>query len=114
VGVRVLVSVLVVGLAAVAVSATAQARVPHTTVIGLRDASFSLPRVTIRAGDRIRFVWQSGFHDVTRARGKRFAPITGRGAPAVVTRAFPTRGVYVLVCSIHAALGMRITVIVRS
>jgi plastocyanin len=112
--VRVLVNCLMVLLVAVALTATAQARAPHTTVIGLRDASFSAPRVTIRAGDRIRFIWQSGFHDVIRARGQRFAPITGRGAPAVVTRLFPTRGVYVLVCSIHAALGMRITVIVRS
>ena len=69
------------------------------------------PRLTINRGERVRWVWESGFkrHDVSVRRGpERFrSPLQSSGTYA---RRFRKPGTFKLYCTLH---GMKMTLIVR-
>ena len=104
--------------AALATAATAAALVagaadaaPRTRVVAVSDAGFSVAAIRIHRGDTIAFRWRSGTHNVTRRGGPAFRTIDDRTA-GTVRRRFPRTGTYRLVCTIHEAYGMKVTVTV--
>ena len=84
-----------------------------TRTVKLQSQSFSPKTITIHRGDKIRFRWVSGFHNVRRVSGPAFKKIASRQGGSV-TRAFTKAGRYRLVCSIHRDLGMFLTVRVKA
>jgi plastocyanin len=104
---RALLALVLVVLAAVPAASGA------TRTVKLQSTSFGPRTVTIHAGDRIRFRWASGFHNVRRVSGPSFRRIASRDHGSV-TRTFAKAGRYRLVCSLHRSLGMYLTVRVRA
>ena len=84
-----------------------------TRTVKLQSQSFAPRTITIHRGDKIRFRWVSGFHNVRRVSGPAFRKIASRQGGSV-TRAFTRTGRYRLVCSIHRDLGMYLTVRVKA
>ena len=84
-----------------------------TRTVKLQSQSFGPRTIAIHRGDRIRFRWVTGFHNVRRVSGPAFRKIASRDRGSV-TRAFTRTGRYRLVCSIHRDLGMYLTVRVRA
>jgi plastocyanin len=108
--VRRFIAITLAALAATAALAVvADARRPRTKTVHLAGASFSAGTVKLKKGDRIKFVWDDGLHNVKRRRGPSFRNIGDRDAGSV-TRTFRSRGTYRLVCTLHLDLGMRLTV----
>jgi plastocyanin len=104
---RAVVALVLVLLAAVPVASGA------TRTVKLQSQAFSPKTITIHRGDRIRFRWVSGFHNVRRVSGPVFKKIASRQGGSV-TRTFTRTGRYRLVCSIHRNLGMFLTVRVKA
>ena len=74
---------------------------------------FDPPKLTIRRGERVRWVWEAGTqrHDVTVRRGpERFrSPLRSAGSYA---RSFRKPGTFKLYCTQHSG-SMRMTLVVR-
>jgi len=104
---RALVALVLVVLAAVPAASGA------TRTVKLQSKSFAPRTITIHRGDKIRFRWVSGFHNVRRVSGPSFRRIASRSQGSV-TRSFTRTGRYRLVCSLHRDLGMYLTVRVRA
>jgi plastocyanin len=104
---RVVIALALVLLAAVPAASGA------TRTVKLQSTSFGPKTITIHRGDKIRFRWVTGFHNVRRVSGPAFKKIASRDRGAV-TRAFTRTGRYRLVCSIHRDLGMFLTVRVKA
>ena len=92
---------------AVSLVPTAESRA-RTRTVELAGEAFSPTSVRIHVGQRVRFVWVDGLHNVTRKSGPAFATIDDRDGGRVV-RAFRKTGRYVLVCTNHEP-GMRLVV----
>jgi plastocyanin len=69
-----------------------------------------------KVGDKLKFVWKNGFHNVVSSAVPSGAKKTNSGAPtdkhAPLTVALTKKGVYSFLCVPHAALGMKIKVTV--
>lgn len=74
---------------------------------------FDPPKVTIRSGQRVRWLWEGGIqrHDVSVRRGpERFrSPLQAAGS---YSRRFRKPGKFTLYCSQHPS-SMRMTLVVR-
>ncbi len=103
--------VLLVAMMATALVLAAPGAARPVKTVRLSGQSFSAPAIAIRKGGIVRFVWASGFHNVTRASGPKFKLISSRGS-GTVARIFAVRGKYRLFCSIHGP-AMHVTVTVR-
>ena len=71
--------------------------------VNLSNFSFSPNDITINAGDTVRFMNVSGFHDVTSddfSWGN-----TSANAPWTFDRVFPTAGVFLVHCTVHSGPG---------
>ncbi len=84
-----------------------------TRTVGVDSQAFTPASISIRKGDRIRFTWIAGFHNVRRVAGPSFRGIPSRSSGSV-TRRFTAVGRYRLVCTWHRDIGMYLTVRVRS
>jgi plastocyanin len=84
---------------------------PRTRAVRVGDAGFSATSIRLHRGDAIAFRWTGGTHNVTRVGGHAFRTIGDRSA-GTVKRTFTRKGTYRLVCTIHEAYGMKITVTV--
>lgn len=69
-----------------------------------------------KVGDKLKFVWKNGFHNVVSSGMPKGAKKTNSGSPtdkrAPLTVALTKKGVYSFLCVPHAALGMKIKVTV--
>ena len=74
--------------------------------VNLRNFAFVPNDITINVGDTVRFVNQSGFHDV-RADDGSFGN-TAAAAPWEFTRTFDSAGEFFVFCSIHSVAGASI------
>lgn len=83
-----------------------------TRTVRLESRSFAPHAITIHKGDRVRFSWAAGLHNVRRVSGPAFTKIRQRDR-GTVQRTFSTVGRYRLVCSLHRDLGMYLTVTVK-
>ena len=74
------------------------------------------PKVTLKLGGSLRFVWKDGFHNVLTSKAPAKANKVNSGAPtddAQGDRFKPTKkGKYVFYCAPHKALGMVLTLTV--
>ena len=103
------------GLLAVAVpvAASASASGPTATAsavkVAVKDNRFSPSRVSVRKGGRVTWVWSrrnrqahnvtgSSFGSLTRSRGYRYS------------HRFPRRGSFLIVCTVHSGMEMRVRV----
>ena len=82
---RALLALVLVLLAAVPVASGA------TRTVKLQSESFAPRTITIHKGDKIRFRWVTGFHNVRRVSGPAFKRISSRDR-GTVARAFTTDG----------------------
>jgi plastocyanin len=104
--------VLVV-LVAILVAATAAAALAATKSVGVRKSGskylFTPSALRIDRGDTVRWSWRGSVaHNV---KGPGFQ---SRTAPRLTfSRRFTRRGTYPVVCTVHAALGQRMSIIVR-
>ena len=84
-----------------------------TRTVRLQSDAFAPRSITIHRGEKIRFRWVTGFHNVRRVSGPSFTRISSRDS-GTVKRTFTKVGRYRLVCSIHRDLGMFLTVRVKA
>ena len=104
---------LVAIVLAVLVGASATVALAATKNVGVRKSGthylFSPRTLTIRRGDTVRWSWRGSVpHNVT---GPGFH---SRTAPRLTfSRRFTRAGTYRIRCTIHAALGQRMTIRVR-
>lgn len=93
--------------------------VPPVATIDVRDDYFTPDVVSIRSGDSILWVWDDLNHDphnvtlVTGPPGVDRNDFQSASSPAVgvtFTRKFTVPGTYTFRCSLHAFMGMTVTV----
>jgi plastocyanin len=69
-----------------------------------------------KVGDKLKFVWKNGFHNVVSSAVPKGVKKTNSGSPtskhAPLTVKLTKKGVYSFLCVPHAALGMKIKVTV--
>jgi plastocyanin len=69
-----------------------------------------------KVGDKLKFVWKNGFHNVVSSAVPAGVKKVNSGAPkeghAPLTVALTKKGTYSFYCAPHAALGMKIKVTV--
>ena len=69
-----------------------------------------------KVGDKLKFVWKDGFHNVVSSAVPKGAKKVNSGSPtedrAPLTVALTKKGTYSFFCVPHAALGMKIKVAV--
>ena len=100
-------------LASVVLSALAvPAQAGRTATVTLEDVAFKPGKLTIRKGDRVRFVWKDGpytGHNV-RSRGTPRFKGSGTRTSGSYTVRFARKGTYRYVCTIHLGMDGRIVV----
>jgi plastocyanin len=105
--------IVVVGLLAIAVAVTASVAFGATRSVGVKQSGakfrFTPSTLTIRRGDTVRWSWRGRVpHNV---KGPGFQSRTaGR---VTFSHRFTRRGSFRIICTLHAALGQRMTVRVR-
>lgn len=90
----------------------AQAASRKTVTVKIANYDFSKHKVTIRRGQRVRWVWADGVsHDVRVVSGPRKfrSKIKNRGS---YPKTFTKSGTYRIDCSIHPSV-MKMTVVVK-
>lgn len=122
-----MVGLLAVGFAAVALcgfgaGATGAASTPKPKRVTVADFYFAPPKVTIRKGGKVKWVWSSlntEPHDVHLKKGPKnlkkrrtYSTQTTAVTGAKFTKAFPRPGTYKYICTIHPS-EMRMTVVVK-
>lgn len=105
-----LVAVAALGVWATAAVAGDGAGAAATKRASLHDDFFSPKRITISAGDRVKWTWRgSNDHNVRFRkvpRGVSRKPGSRTQSSGSFTRQLRKRGTYRYVCTIHEALGM--------
>jgi plastocyanin len=104
---------LVVAALVVAVAATATASLAATKSVGVKKAGtryhFTVSHLTIHKGDTVKWSWRANVpHNVT---GPGFHSKTANRL--TFSHRFTKAGKYRIRCTIHAALGQRMVIIVR-
>lgn len=91
--------------------AASPAEAGRTATVTLEDVAFKPGKVTIRRGDRVRFVWKDGAteHNV-RSRGTRRFRGTGDRTTGTHTVTLRRSGTYRYVCTRHLGMDGRIVV----
>ena len=103
---------LLVAVAAVAAVAAVPAfsATTHTVKVG-PHIKFGPSRLHIHSGDTVRFRWTGSLpHNVVITKGPKRGKIAGVKTSGVVRKKFRTRGVYTIVCQIHAGMKLRLRV----
>ncbi|MEZ5076098.1 MAG: plastocyanin/azurin family copper-binding protein [Solirubrobacterales bacterium] len=128
-GARRALGLLLVAIAAVALlgpaaapSGAQQKRHPKTKKVTVADFYFSPTKVTIRKGDKVKWVWSPlnvNPHDVHLKKGPKklkkkrsYSTKTTAVTGARFVKAFPQPGTYKFICTIHPT-EMRMTVVVK-
>ncbi len=82
--------------------------------VQITSNSFTPAKLTIRAGQTVRWTWGGGEHNVVSgtcdADGATADGIFRSGAPATggtFDRAFPTAGTFPYYCELHCVMGMK-------
>jgi plastocyanin len=105
-----LVAVAALGVWATVAGARDSAGAAATKRVSIRDDFFSPKRITISAGDRVKWTWrESDDHNVRFRkvpRGVSRKPGSRTQFSGTFTRTFRKRGTYRYVCTIHEDLGM--------
>jgi plastocyanin len=107
---------LLAGAACVAVLAgaatAAPAAAPATKQVALKRIAFTPATVTIKAGQRVRWVWQDGPyvpHNVRSVGRPRFQG-SSRKATGTHTVRFARRGTFRYVCTVHPGMAGKVVV----
>jgi plastocyanin len=101
--------------AAILLSATAAAAATKTVQVGPGGSlTFSPATVTIHVGDTVEWQWMSGPHTTTRSQMPETWDSGIASAPNTFAHTFMRAGTFPYVCTIHEALGMTGTVVVRN
>jgi plastocyanin len=89
-----------------------QATKSKTYTVKLQGIVFSPKTLKAKVGDKVKFVWVSGVHNVV-SEGKAPARVNS-GAPVAKDNLTITlkKGTYKLVCIPHKSVGMRMTITV--
>jgi plastocyanin len=97
----------------------AAAKSSKTITVTLAGVTFNgKPNATAKAkvGDKLKFVWKNGFHNVVSSAVPKGAKKVNSGAPtdkhAPLLVTLTKKGSYSFLCVPHAALGMKIKVTV--
>jgi plastocyanin len=106
-------AMVLVVLLVLIVGATASVALAATKSVGVKKSGskfhFTPATVTIKKGDSVRWSWSGSVpHNV---KGSGFNSKTG--AKVTFTRKFSKAGRFAVVCTIHQALGQKMTVVVR-
>ena len=110
-------SLVVVALTAVA--ATAVLVVPasgkaKTASVTVTDSLFIKDKLTVRTGTKVTWKWENAFqdHNVTVKSGPaKFHSTTKKSGS--FSKLLTKPGTYKIVCTIHAAIGMKMTITVK-
>jgi plastocyanin len=112
-------AIAVVVLASMTMTGIAAAKSTKTITVNLAGVTFNgKPNSTAKAkvGDKLKFVWKNGFHNVVSSAVPKGAKKTNSGAAtakhAPLMVSLTKKGVYSFFCVPHAALGMKIKVTV--
>jgi plastocyanin len=112
-------AIAVVVLASLTMSGVAMAQASKTITVTLSGVTFNgKPNATAKAkvGDKLKFVWKDGFHNVKSNGVPAGAKKVNSGAPtdkhAPLLVSLTKKGSYSFLCVPHAALGMKIKVTV--
>jgi plastocyanin len=112
-------AIAVVVLASMTMTGVAMAKASKTITVKLAGVTFNgKPNATAKAkvGDKLKFTWVNGFHNVKSSSVPKGAKATNSGAPtdkhAPLTVSLTKKGTYSFLCVPHAALGMKIKVTV--
>ena len=118
---RILVAAIaIVVLASMTMAGIASAKPAAKTIpVTLAGVTFNgKPNATAKAkvGDKLKFTWKNGFHNVVSKAIPAGAKKTNSGAPtekhAPLTVTLTKKGAYNFICVPHEALGMKIKVTV--
>jgi plastocyanin len=117
---KVVAAIAVVVLASLAVTGIASAKTAGKTVtVNLAGITFNgkaNSTAKAKVGDKLKFVWKNGIHNVVSSTVPAGLKKVNSGAPkaghAPLTVALTKKGTYSFYCVPHAALGMKIKVTV--
>jgi plastocyanin len=97
----------------------AMAKSSKTITVKLAGVTFNgkaNAKAKAKVGDKLKFVWVNGFHNVKTTAVPKGAKATNSGAPtskhAPLMVSLTKKGAYSFICVPHAALGMKIKVTV--
>jgi plastocyanin len=109
------VAVASVGMTGVA-AAQSQGKTITVTLSGITFNGKANNTAKAKVGDKLKFVWKDGTHNVVSVGSVPSGKKTNSGAPkaghAPLTVSLTKKGVYSFECVPHAALGMKIKVTV--
>jgi plastocyanin len=114
IAVVVLVSMTMVGIA----SAKSTGKTVTITLAGVTFNGKANSKAKAEVGDKLKFVWKNGFHNVVSSAVPKGVKKVNSGAPAAkhapLVVSLTKKGTYSFYCVPHAALGMKIKVTVVS
>ena len=112
IAVVVLVSMTMVGIA----SAKSTGKTVTVTLAGVTFNGKANSKAKAEVGDKLKFVWKDGFHNVVSSAVPKGVKKVNSGAPAAkhapLVVSLTKTGTYSFYCVPHAALGMKIKVTV--
>ncbi len=83
----------------------------RTSTVKVKDDFFAPKKLTIGKGSKVKFVWAGqNPHDVHVGRSRSHSKLKTKGTFFFT---FKHKGTYRVYCSIHSALGMKMTVVVN-
>jgi plastocyanin len=105
----------IMSMSGIAVAASSSKTVT-VTLAGVAFNGKANATAKAKVGDKLKFVWKDGFHNVVSTAVPKGAKKVNSGAPteerAPLTVALTKKGTYSFMCVPHAALGMKIKVAV--
>ena len=111
-------AIAVIVLASMTMTGVAMAKSSKTVTITLAGVAFNgkaNSTASAKVGDKLKFVWKNGFHNVVSTKLPTGVKKVNSGAPTdkdALTVTVAKKGVYSFECVPHAALGMKIKVTV--
>jgi len=100
-------------LAAAAVPVAASAGSPTASAssvkVVVKDNRFAPSRVTVRRGGKVTWVWSRRNRQVHNVTGSRFGSLT-RARGYRYSHRFTRRGSFLIVCTVHSGMQMRVRV----
>jgi plastocyanin len=103
-------------MSGVALAAANASKTITVTLAGVTFNGKANAKAKAKVGDKLKFVWKNGFHNVkstgvpSGAKKVNSGAPTDKHAPLLVT--LTKKGTYSFICVPHAALGMKIKVTV--
>jgi plastocyanin len=112
-------AIAVVVVASMALTGVATAKSSKTVTVTLAGITFNgkaNSTAKAKVGDKLKFVWKNGDHNVVSSAVPKGAKKTNSGSPtqkrAPLMVSLTKKGTYSFLCQPHAALGMKIKVTV--